>query len=536
MRKPILQLVNVNKTYDDGFIAVKDFNITIDKGEFVTLLGPSGCGKTTMLKIIGGFEDPTRGKILYNGIDIKDMPITDRPTSTVFQDYALFPNMTVLQNIEYGLKLIRTPLDNVPSNVHTQSQAIYKEAEKKASKEIVDIGKKRSSLKKEINKLISKYNKNPILKEIANMRRPEYLATLDELYKQLDDKYGEDYESKITLKTKFLDIFNSAFSLFRIPYQFRLSAKEMNEIEKEIYTLKKWYRYKRPIDDKLDRLNEKYNDLDYSISYWENYPDIKKEAFEKKNITRRLNKEEIAQRAANVIKLVGLEGKEKNYPSDLSGGMQQRVALARSIVIEPEILLLDEPLGALDAKVRKQLQNEIKRLHKELGLTFILVTHDQEEALMLSDKIVVMSNGKIEQVGTPNEIYDSPENLWVANFVGRANILDGIYLGKSQVGFYDVICKVANTSDFSIDEEVKIMIRPEDFDIVENGEGILNDVEVIDVVYKGLLYDIQCKYKEYVLNVEGIKKYEKGAIIGLTFDSEDVHLMKDEGNNVSESN
>ncbi|MBU3830769.1 MAG: ABC transporter ATP-binding protein, partial [Candidatus Ureaplasma intestinipullorum] len=115
--KPILQLVNVNKTYDDGFVAIKNFNLSINKGEFVTLLGPSGCGKTTMLKIIGGFEDPTKGKILYNGLDIKDMPIVKRPTSTVFQDYALFPNMTVTQNIQYGLKLIRTNSNNIPKNM-----------------------------------------------------------------------------------------------------------------------------------------------------------------------------------------------------------------------------------------------------------------------------------------------------------------------------------------------------------------------------------------------------------------------------------
>ena len=123
--KPILQLVNVNKTYDDGFVAIKNFNLSINKGEFVTLLGPSGCGKTTMLKIIGGFEDPTKGKILYNGLDIKDMPIVKRPTSTVFQDYALFPNMTVTQNIQYGLKLIRTNSNNIPKNMFIKSNKIY---------------------------------------------------------------------------------------------------------------------------------------------------------------------------------------------------------------------------------------------------------------------------------------------------------------------------------------------------------------------------------------------------------------------------
>ncbi|SYV94732.1 maltodextrin ABC transporter ATP-binding protein, partial [Mycoplasmoides gallisepticum] len=139
---------------------------------------------------------------------------------------------------------------------------------------------------------------------------------------------------------------------------------------------------------------------------------MKKEHFENKVLTRRLTKKEIEERANNMIKLVGLTGKEDKYPSELSGGMQQRVALARALVIEPETLLLDEPLSALDAKVRKQLQNELKRIHKELNITFILVTHDQEEALSLSDKIVVMSQGDIEQVGKPNAIYDSPINEW----------------------------------------------------------------------------------------------------------------------------
>ena len=526
--KPILQLVNVNKTYDDGFVAIKNFNLSINKGEFVTLLGPSGCGKTTMLKIIGGFEDPTKGKILYNGLDIKDMPIVKRPTSTVFQDYALFPNMTVTQNIQYGLKLIRTNSNNIPKNMFIKANKIYSEAKKVSKRKIYDIKKKREALKKDILKLEKKYAKYSFLREIKDMRRPEFLAALDFLYEKLEKNNVEI--SKLSFKQRFLINLNLLFNFFRLPFSIEVSTKNMNEIEKEIFKLKRLYYYKKNIDDKYDKLQDKYNDLDYDISYWQNYPNLQKEAFEKRNITRKLTKEEIEQKTKYVIKLVGLEGKEDKYPHDLSGGMQQRVALARSIVIETEILLLDEPLGALDAKVRKQLQDEIKRLHKELGLTFILVTHDQEEALMLSDKIVVMSEGKIEQIGTPNEIYDTPQNLWVANFIGRANILNGVMKENDVVEFYDVVTNVKTQENIHTNDKVKIIIRPEDIDIVKNKKGVLNNVEILDVIYKGLLYDIKCKYNENIINVESTDNIEIGSIVGLKFDLSDIHLIKDKNN------
>lgn len=533
MKKPILELVNLHKTYDDGFIAVKDFNLKIANGEFVTLLGPSGCGKTTMLKIIGGFTDPTKGKILYNGIDIKDMDIASRPTSTVFQDYALFPNMTVRQNIEYGLKLMRAPLTNVDKDISKQAKKIYIASQKIAEKKIIEIEKKRKHIKKEIDKLIRKYQKNSYLAEIMEMRRPEFLATLDSLYERLEQEYGEDYETKISSRDRFLDLLNTILFTFRIPFQFKISLSKMNEIEKEIYKLKKWYRFKNPLDNKFNSLNEKYDDLDYDISYWENYADIKKEAFEKKNLTRRLTKEEINEKANLVIKLVGLEGKENKYPSDLSGGMQQRTALARSIVIEPEILLLDEPLGALDAKVRKQLQNEIKRLHKELGLTFILVTHDQEEALMLSDKIVVMSEGKIEQVGTPNEIYDTPSNLWVANFIGRTNIFDAVAINNKEILFYDKKITLSDEQQYNLkkNKKIKVIIRPEDLRIVENGKGIINNALITDVVYKGLMYDIKCKWNDLTINIESINKFDINKQINIDFNINDIHILKEELNN-----
>lgn len=224
-------------------------------------------------------------------------------------------------------------------------------------------------------------------------------------------------------------------------------------------------------------------------------------------------------------------GKEANYPADLSGGMQQRVALARSIVIESEILLLDEPLGALDAKVRKQLQNEIKRLHKELKLTFILVTHDQEEALMLSDKIVVMSEGQIEQVGSPNEIYDTPANLWVANFIGKANVFDTHSLGRNKISFANKILEVPSSrtqTKLLKGDKISVVIRPEDLKIVENNKGFINNLKITDVIYKGLLYEVKCLWNDQVINIESTNKYEADKVIGLTFNVEDLYIIKSE--------
>lgn len=205
--------------------------------------------------------------------------------------------------------------------------------------------------------------------------------------------------------------------------------------------------------------------------------------------------------------------------------MQQRVALARSLVIQPEIILLDEPLSALDAKVRKQLQDELKKLHKNLGITFILVTHDQEEALSLSDKVVVMSNGQIEQVGKPSDIYDSPSSLWVANFIGKTNIFEGHYIAKGEVEFDGIASKTDVIDGFDENEACYIMIRPEDFDVVKKDEGSIN-ARVESVLYKGLMWDIKCKYNDMIINVEGVNKVNEGDEIGLDWDDIDVHVIK----------
>ncbi len=525
MKKNLLSFIDLRKVYDNNYVAVKKLNLDINKGEFVTLLGPSGCGKTTVLKMLAGFEYPTQGRILYNGLDIKDLSVNDRPTATVFQDYALFPNMTIKQNIEYGLKAMRVPSEAMTPEIEKKAENIFNDATKKANGKIKSIEKKRKELLKDINKCEKEYTKHKGWEEFKKMRFNDFQIAIKRLNKELYATYGDDFVSKQTNWNKFKSKLNMMLIKMHVSYRFDVSTKGMNDIEKEIVRITKIYSAKYYLDQKYDVLKDKYNNLDFDISYWQNYPTHQKEKYLKNTASRKLTRDEIEQRTKKVIDLVGLKGKETNMPHELSGGMQQRVALARAIVIEPEIILLDEPLSALDAKVRGQMQKEMKRLHKELKLTFILVTHDQEEALMLSDKVVVMSQGQIEQVGTPQEIYDYPENKWVAKFIGRANFFDGIYLNNHKAQFLGLTQKVEELYKFKDQSKVTVMIRPEDFDVVEAGKGFL-DVQVESCEYRGLLWDIKCKLDKQIIVVEGVNKVIPGSTIGLKWDAEDIHLIR----------
>ena len=203
---------------------------------------------------------------------------------------------------------------------------------------------------------------------------------------------------------------------------------------------------------------------------------------------KKMSKDVIEQKVNRMLALVNLEGYAKRNVTQLSGGQQQRVAIARALVNEPEVLLLDEPLGALDLKLRKEMQHELKRIQQEVGITFIFVTHDQEEALTMSDKIVVMKEGEIQQIGTPTEIYNEPANEYVARFIGESNIIDGIMAEDYLVCFDDKKYKCVDFG-FKKNEPVDIVIRPEDIDIVKRNEGVLNGV-VKSVLFKGVHYEI----------------------------------------------
>ena len=339
----LIDLKNISKEYD-GVKVLKDINLYIRKKEFVTLLGPSGCGKTTTLRIIGGFETPTSGELLFEGKEISHIPPYKRRVNTVFQKYALFPHLNVHDNIAFGLKL-----------------------------------------------------------------------------------------------------------------------KKMS---------------KKEIDTKVDAM----------------------------------------------LDLVNLQGYGKRHVDALSGGQQQRVAIARSLVNEPEVLLLDEPLGALDLKLRKEMQLELKNMQQRLGITFLYVTHDQEEALTMSDTIVVMRDGNILQIGDPKRIYDEPANAFVADFIGESNILKGTMLRDELVEFAGGRFPCV---DFGFGENapVDVVIRPEDIMLV--GEDVGQLVGTIQsVLFKGVHYEMMIDCGEYTFKVHSTSMQPQGSRVGLNVVPFNMHIMK----------
>lgn len=521
-----IQIKNIRKEYNDGNIAVNNINLDIKKGEFVTILGPSGCGKTTLLKMLGGFELPTSGKILVKNIDIKDLPVQRRPTATVFQDYALFPNMNVEKNILYGLKETRIKLDSIDNNTLKQCEKYFDDCLKKSKEKIKDIQKKKENLRKDREKILKRINSNELLNKIFNMTEKEYDLTIEDINNQYYKKYNKELISSIPFKIRFYEFINNSLNFFGINKHIKYKTNESSSLVQSYLKHERFYRAKNIYERKIEKIDFTYNDLDYWVSYWENYPYEEKDWFEKRKMSRKLTKEELNKEIEQIINMVGLTGKNKKMPNELSGGMQQRVALARALVIRPDILLLDEPLSALDAQVRKQMQMELKRLHDELGITFILVTHDQEEALTLSDKVVVMSHGNVEQVGSPVEIYDTPANNWVAKFIGKANIFEGKYLGNGQVLIDDTKFDIGKDlgKKFIINQVVNIMIRPEDFDVVPLNKSKIK-VNVDKTIYKGLLWELVCSWKNIKLNVEAVNKVNESQNVGLTWDIEDIHVM-----------
>ena len=233
---------------------------------------------------------------------------------------------------------------------------------------------------------------------------------------------------------------------------------------------------------------------------------------------------DIKERVPYVLELVGLKGREKRYPEELSGGEQQRVAIARALVNRPEVLLLDEPLGALDLRLRKDMQNELKRIQQQLGITFIYVTHDQEEALAMSDTVVVMDKGRIQQIGTPEDIYNEPKNAFVADFIGESNILDGIMRADYVVEFFGRKFRCLDHG-FAKDEPVDVVIRPEDVDIVPPDSGHLCGT-VTSVTFKGVHYDTIVDFKGFKWLIQTTDLHRPGEYIGIRLTPNDIHVIK----------
>ena len=343
MSQSLIELVDISKSFD-GEIVLDELNLNIRQNSFVTLLGPSGCGKTTTLRILGGFETPDKGKVVFEGSDITKLPPNKRQLNTVFQKYALFPHMNIAENIAFGLKIK---------------------------------GKSKSY-----------------------------------------------------------------------------------------------------IDDKI-----KY-----------------------------------------ALKLVNLAGYENRSVDSLSGGQQQRIAIARAIVNEPKVLLLDEPLGALDLKLRQDMQYELIRLKNELGITFIYVTHDQEEALTMSDTIVVMNQGYIQQMGTPEQIYNEPENAFVADFIGESNIVDGTMVKDELVEIFGARFACVDKG-FGSNKPVDVVIRPEDIDLVKPEEGTLEGV-VTHLIFKGVHYEMEVTTPNgFEWLVHSTDMFAVGTKVGIHVDPFDIQIM-----------
>ncbi|AQW21396.1 spermidine/putrescine ABC transporter ATP-binding protein [Lentilactobacillus curieae] len=345
LEKAIVELKGVRKQYDDGFVALKNINFKLKQGEFYTLLGPSGCGKTTILRSIAGFTEVSSGEVLFDGKRINDIPANKRQLNTVFQDYALFPNMNVYENVAFGLVV-----SNVP-------------------------------------------------------------------------------------------------------------------------------------------------------------------------------KDEIQDRVVSALKLVQLEQYADREISELSGGQQQRIAIARAIVKQPKVLLLDEPLSALDAKLRKDMQYELRDLQQRLGITFLFVTHDQEEALAMSDEIFVMNKGEILQQGSPVDIYDEPINHFVADFIGESNIIPGTMIEDYRVEFLGHTFECSDAG-MRPNEPVEVVIRPEDLVITSPENGKLQ-VKVSTQLFRGDYYEILAYDKddnEWLIHSTNATEDDK--IVGLSFGPHDMHVMR----------
>ncbi len=354
----LIELKGVCKNFGDTQV-LHDVDLYIRKCEFITLLGPSGCGKTTLLRIIGGFEMPSSGEVLFEGKDMTGIPPYKRRINTVFQKYALFNHLNVYDNIAFGL----------------------------------------------------------------NLKTPEQLGVQ----------------------------------------------------------------------------------------------------------TKKEKKEEIARRVNRMLKLVKMEGYEKRSTNALSGGQQQRIAIARALVNEPEVLLLDEPLGALDLKLRKEMQLELKAMQQQLGITFIYVTHDQEEALTMSDTIAVMNGGRIQQIGDPKGIYDEPKNAFVADFIGESNIVDGVMLQDDLVKFRDTEFQCVDEG-FDTNEPVDVVIRPEDIMIVGEDVGMLSGT-VESVIFKGVHYEMMIRDEiggegqGMLWKVHSTTMQPVGTRVGMTIVPYNIHIM-----------
>lgn len=364
------------------------------------------------------------------------------------------------------------------------------------------------------------FNGNNILETAAHRRPTNTVFQRYALFPHLD--VFENVAFGLRVKNESLETMEK-IRLLQKTYQkqvkgLRDSAK-IKSLKKELKLKIKALRdpnhlYKTQIDALKKQINEENKSrIDAEI-----------QSIKEKFVTKASKEKEITEKVNKYLKMVGLEGYENREIHRLSGGQQQRVAIARALINEPQVLLLDESLAALDLKLRQEMQYELKEIQRSSGITFIFVTHDQEEALTMSDKIVVMNQGEILQIGTPEDIYNEPANKFVANFIGESNIIEGKMLDDFKVSF-DGKTYVCVDSGFSKNEIVDVVIRPEDIDIVEVGKGFMTGV-VDSVAFKGVHYEIDVKTDHRIYTIHTTDHVNLGEKVDLSFEKEDIHVME----------
>lgn len=470
MARKILELKGIKKSYGDNVI-LDDLNLSINENEFVTFLGPSGCGKTTTLRIIAGFETMEEGQLLLDGIDISSLPSHKRPINTVFQKYALFPHLDIYDNIAFGLR------NNIYSNVY-------------------DIGtmnmmEKYGFEEEDINALVHK---------LTFIEKPKDVK-----------KYVIEHFSELS---RFLKAEKKWKTIEKEKH-----IKTLSQAKEDLLSLAKEFSFE--LDSSLLESKEKYSlaikKIMDSFSNQDCYEKMVKEISD-----RKFKENVIHEEVIKALKLVNLDGYEDREISSLSGGQMQRIAIARAIVNKPRILLLDEPLSALDLKLRKSMRLELRELQRKLGITFIFVTHDQEEAMVMSDTVVVMNGGKIQQLGRPEDIYNAPVNTFVASFIGEANIFRGVYTDIRRLQILNKTFKVS-ALDLKPGEKIYVIVEREDFDICSMDVAKLTG-KVMKSTYSENKYLLDVQIKDKMIKMESEDKIEVGSEIPLTIAPGNIYV------------
>jgi len=472
-----IKLQNLTKVFVDkkggsNTVAVDHMDITIPSGKLVGLLGPSGCGKSTTLYMIAGLLDPTEGKIFFGDEDITQLSPEQRGIGLVFQNYALYPHMTVKKNILF-------PLENMKLKETSINEA-YKQAylleSPKEAKVYYTYTTKLESLKNKFRRLEAEA-KTAYQNEVA-LAKATYKKTLKSLKEEKKDTSAVKLAHKENLASlkKGLQDKRAAFDAEYIEKKKAITPENINEL---LPLLKAKYKeVEEAFNAKKDEITKEVTE-NFSGSKEELQAKLSVEIDKVKPESVRLVHEAketnyrklMDERAVEMAKLVGIEDQLNKKPSQLSGGQQQRVAIARALVKKPRVLLLDEPLSNLDARLRLQTREEIKRIQRETGITTIFVTHDQEEAMSISDEIVLMNFGEEQQKGVPQHVYDEPNNLFVAKFLGTPPI--GLYEAELKAGKVSVDGKVVyenKSLSKEKDRTVVLGIRPEGYELNENGQ------------------------------------------------------------------